>query len=155
MTSRGVTFLLELRNLSKLSMHLGLVNFWHFYPDFPWMAPICGQRYLCSSCKSVRRQRNVRQDNTWTGWALCLWTYMKLIGVRAGGGRGGLQPPQILGNSDFLGSKRKFGQSQFSKTFPCFFISLKREIFSILIWKNPEVSVIIQLLSLETLTVVS
>ena len=42
------------------------------------------------------------------------------IGVRAGG-RGGLQPPQILGDSDFLGSKRKFGQSQFLKTFPCFF----------------------------------
>ena len=41
------------------------------------------------------------------------------IGVRAGG-RGGLQPPQILGN------KRKFGQSQFLKTFPCFFIILKR-----------------------------
>ena len=41
------------------------------------------------------------------------------IGVRAGGGggRGGLQPPQILGNSDFLGSKRKFGQSHFLKTF--------------------------------------
>ena len=54
------------------------------------------------------------------------------IGVRAGG-RGGLQPPQILGNSDFLGSKRKFGQSYFLKTFPCFFISLKRQIFSILI----------------------
>ena len=40
------------------------------------------------------------------------------IGVRAGGGRGGLQPPQILGNSDFWGSERKFGQSQFFKTFP-------------------------------------
>ena len=40
------------------------------------------------------------------------------IGVRAGG-RGGLQPPQILGNSDVLGSKRKFGQSLFLKTFPC------------------------------------
>ena len=39
-----------------------------------------------------------------------------------GVGRGGLQPPQSLGNSDFLGSKRKFGQSQFLKTFPCFFI---------------------------------
>ena len=38
------------------------------------------------------------------------------------GGRGGLQPPQILGNSDFLGSKRKFGQSHFLKTFPCFFL---------------------------------
>ena len=43
------------------------------------------------------------------------------IGVRAGG-RGGLQPPQSLGNSDVLGSKRKFGQSQVLKTFPCFFI---------------------------------
>ena len=29
------------------------------------------------------------------------------------GGRGGLQPPQILGNSDFLGSKRKFAQRHF------------------------------------------
>ena len=37
------------------------------------------------------------------------------------GGRGGLQPPQILGNSDFLGSTRKFGQSQFLKTSPCFY----------------------------------
>ena len=34
------------------------------------------------------------------------------IGVRAGGARG-LQSPQILGNSDVLGSERKFGQSQF------------------------------------------
>ena len=42
------------------------------------------------------------------------------IGVQAGG-RGGPQPPQILGNSDFLGSKRKFGQSHFLKTFLCFF----------------------------------
>ena len=40
------------------------------------------------------------------------------------GGRGGLQPPQILGNSDFLGSKRKFGQSQLLKTFSCFFINI-------------------------------
>ena len=38
-----------------------------------------------------------------------------------GGGRGGLQPPQILGNSVFLGSKRKFGQSQFLKTSPWLF----------------------------------
>ena len=38
------------------------------------------------------------------------------IGVRAGGARG----TEILGNSDFLGSERKFGQSQFFKTFPCF-----------------------------------
>ena len=34
-------------------------------------------------------------------------------------GEGGLQLPQILGNSDFLGSKRKFGQSQFLKTSAC------------------------------------
>ena len=34
------------------------------------------------------------------------------IGVRAGGARGAAAP-QILGNSDFLGSERKFGQSQF------------------------------------------
>ena len=76
------------------------------------------------------------------------------IGVRGGGARG-LQPPQILGNSGFLGSKRKFGQSHFLKAFLCFFIILKRQMFSILIWKNPEVSVIIQSLSLETLTVVA
>ena len=38
-----------------------------------------------------------------------------------GGGRGGLQPPQSLGNSVFLGSKRKFGQSQFLKTSPWLF----------------------------------
>ena len=31
------------------------------------------------------------------------------------GGRGGLQFPQSLGNSDFLGSEGKFGQSQFFK----------------------------------------
>ena len=37
------------------------------------------------------------------------------------GGQGGLQPPQILGNSDFLGSTRKFGQSQFLKTSACFY----------------------------------
>ena len=47
------------------------------------------------------------------------------IGVWAGGGggwgQGGLQPPQSLGNSDFLGSERKFGQSQFLKTSPCSF----------------------------------
>ena len=30
-----------------------------------------------------------------------------------GGGVGGCSSPQILGNSDFLGSKRKFEQSQF------------------------------------------
>ena len=44
----------------------------------------------------------------------------KTIGVRAGGARGAAAP-QILGNSDFLGSERKFGQSQFLKTSPCLF----------------------------------
>ena len=42
-------------------------------------------------------------------------------GPGGGRGRGGLQPPQILGNSVFLGSKRKFGQSQFLKTSPWLF----------------------------------
>ena len=49
------------------------------------------------------------------------------IGVRAGG-RGGLQPPQILGNSDFLGSTSKSGQSQFLKTSPCFYYYYFEEI---------------------------
>ena len=54
------------------------------------------------------------------------------IGVRAGGARGAAAP-QILGNSDFLGSERKFGQSQFLKTFPCFLNHYFEEInFSIL-----------------------
>ena len=44
------------------------------------------------------------------------------IGVRAGG------PPQILGNSDFLGSASKFGQSQFLKTSPCFYYYYFEEI---------------------------
>ena len=49
---------------------------------------------------------------------------MTAIGVRvgAGGGPGALQPPQILGNSYFLGSKKKFWQSQVLKPFPrCLF----------------------------------
>ena len=33
----------------------------------------------------------------------------------------GAAGPQILGNSDFMGSKKKFDQSQILKTFPCFF----------------------------------
>ena len=36
------------------------------------------------------------------------------------GGQGRLQSPQILGNSDFLGSTRKFEQSQYFKTSACF-----------------------------------
>ena len=47
------------------------------------------------------------------------------LGGGGGGGGGGAPPPppppiQILGNSDFLGSTRKFGQSQFLKTSACF-----------------------------------
>ena len=42
------------------------------------------------------------------------------IGVRAGGAREAAAP-QILGNPDFLGSTRKFGQSQFLKTSACFY----------------------------------
>ena len=40
---------------------------------------------------------------------------------RGGGGEGSCSPPQILGNSVFWGSKRKFGQSQILKTSPCLF----------------------------------
>ena len=58
------------------------------------------------------------------------------------GGEGGLQPPQILGNSVFLGSKRKLGQSQFVKMSPWLF-----DYFEDL---KPEVGVIIQLHSHET-----
>ena len=43
------------------------------------------------------------------------------MGVRAGEAREAAAPPQILGNWNFLGNKRKFGQSQFLKTFPRFF----------------------------------
>ena len=59
------------------------------------MAEISFETYLCrSSADSV--------------------VVVAVIGALAGGGgRGGLQPPQSLGNSDFLGSKRKFGQSYF------------------------------------------
>ena len=43
-------------------------------------------------------------------------------------GKVGLQPPQILENSDFWGSKNKLGQSQFLKTFPCLFYYYFEEI---------------------------
>ena len=39
---------------------------------------------------------------------------------KAGWARGAAAP-QILGNSDFLGSTRKFAQSQFLKTSACFY----------------------------------
>ena len=47
---------------------------------------------------------------------------------RGGGGGRGAAAPQILGNSDFLGSKKKLGQSQFLRRFHVFFkiIILKR-----------------------------
>ena len=48
------------------------------------------------------------------------------IGVRGRGARGTAAPPNF-------GQQEKFGQSHFLKTFLCFFISLKRQIFSILI----------------------
>ena len=52
-------------------------------------------------------------------------------------------PPQILGNSDFLGGTRKFGQSQFLKTSACFYYSFEEiNIFHFLL---PESGVIIQL----------
>ena len=42
-------------------------------------------------------------------------------GAGVGVGSRGAAARQILGNSDFLGSTRKFGQSQFLKTSPCFY----------------------------------
>ena len=48
------------------------------------------------------------------------------IGVWAGGAAA----PQILGNSDFLGSERKFGQSQFLQTSPFYLIILKTWILT-------------------------
>ena len=77
---------------------------------------------------------------------------MVYIGVRAGGARGAADP-QILGNSDFLGSKRKFGQSQVLKTFRCFFYCYFEEInilYFILTKILTSVGVIIKLHSLET-----
>ena len=74
------------------------------------------------------------------------------IGVRAGGARRAAAP-QILGNSDFLGSKRKFGQSQVLKTFRCFFYCYFEEIiilYFILTKILTSVGVIIKLHSLET-----
>ena len=43
------------------------------------------------------------------------------IGVLAGGGgEGGLQPPQSLGNSDFLSRKRNLGKASFKRSL-CFY----------------------------------
>ena len=70
------------------------------------------------------------------------------------GGEGGCSPPKFWATQVFLAARENLGKASFQRRFHVF-ISLKRQIFSILIRKNPEVSVIIQLLSLETLTVVS
>ena len=73
------------------------------------------------------------------------------IGVRAGGGEGGLQPPQILGNSDFLGSERKFGQSQFLKTSPFYYLIILKSW--ILTWSRRNNPVTLQwLLSMWRVT---
>ena len=54
-------------------------------------------------------------------------------GVRAGGERGAAAPPPPpppnLRQLRFFGQEEKFGQNQFLKKFPCFFIISKREIF--------------------------
>ena len=71
------------------------------------------------------------------------------------GGEGGCSPPKFCATQNFWAARENLGKASFQRRFHVFFISLKRQIFSILNWKNPEVSVIIQLLSLETLTVVS
>ena len=49
------------------------------------------------------------------------------MGVRARGARG-FAVSQILGNSDFFGSTRKFRQSQFLKTSACFYYYYLQEI---------------------------
>ena len=41
-------------------------------------------------------------------------------GGGGGGGLGGLQPPQMLGNSDFLGSKRNLGKASCKRNFHVF-----------------------------------
>ena len=77
------------------------------------------------------------------GWRLVLPLRERNIGVRAGRARGAGAPPQILGNSDFLGGTRKFGQSQFLKTSARFYYSFEEiNIFHFLL---PESGVIIQL----------
>ena len=61
---------------------------------------------LCVSftCGKVKTRVISTSDRTSKrAWSNCV----PCIGVRAGGGRGGLQPPQILANSNFLGQHEK------------------------------------------------
>ena len=53
-----------------------------------------------------------------------------VIGVRAGGAGGGCSPPKILGNSDFLGSKRNLGKASFKRLLKLFFL-IHGKMFSI------------------------
>ena len=48
--------------------------------------------------------------------------------MEGGEGAGWSPPPQISGDSDFLGNNIKFGRSQFLKTFPCFYYYYFEEI---------------------------
>ena len=65
-----------------------------------------------------------RNANFCTFFAQAKNQLIKIIQAHRRTGRGGGQNAQSLGNSDFLGSKRKLGQSQFLKTFPCFLLLL-------------------------------
>ena len=57
------------------------------------------------------------------------------IGVRAGGARGAAASPNF-GQLRFFGQQEKIWAKLFFKDVSVFFISLKRQIFSILIWKK-------------------
>ena len=76
-----------------------------------------------------RFERIVEQELSPVGWIHWSWSgrwqrrIMGFIGivVRAGGGEGGCSPPRFWATQIFLGSERKFGQSQFLKMSPCLF----------------------------------
>ena len=58
--------------------------------------------------------------------------FMTIIGVRAGGARGAAAPPNF-GQLRFFGQLEKIWAKPVFKDVSMFFISLKRQIFSILI----------------------
>ena len=58
------------------------------------------------------------------------------------------QNAQSLGNSDFLGSKRKLGQSQFLKTFPCFLVLLYFEDLGLILMDSDVVGRVFVLFSM-------